>query len=177
MLILKDVWRQSWWTQQTISTDFPYRNHNHNGLNWSTFSERGRCDQTITRAKREAGRVCVRGGKMCLLSSYPCLSCEIGEGRLYYWTPVPVPANDLTLIDLFNAHFIAGNPLPRFFLESWQNGYGLPAHKELKRGGGDYCSEITSTQSFKTAFQSSQTPWAKLKLITEFLYLSKIWSG
>lgn len=52
---------------------------------------------------------------MCLLSPYPCLSCEIGEGRLYYWTLVQVPANDLTLIDLFNVHFIAGNPLPSIF--------------------------------------------------------------
>lgn len=52
---------------------------------------------------------------MCLLSPYPSMSCEIGEGRLYYWTLVPVPANDLTLMDLFNAHFIAGNPLPSIF--------------------------------------------------------------
>lgn len=35
------------------------------------------------------------GGKMCLLSSFPCLSFKIGKNRLYYWTLVPVPGYHL----------------------------------------------------------------------------------
>lgn len=53
---------------------------------------------------------------MCLLSPSPCLSFESGKSRLYYWTPAPVLANHLAcVIDLLNAHFIAGNPPPRIF--------------------------------------------------------------
>lgn len=122
------------------------RKHNHTLTKLKALSVKERSDdQTVTR-KNWSGRDVMRESEheevKCLLSPSSCLSFEIEESRLYYWTPVPVPANDLgAVIDLFNAHFIAGNPPPRIFQKADRVVIGnLLAQKEE-----NYCSEITST--------------------------------
>lgn len=52
------------------------------------------------------------------------------------------------MIDLFNAHFIAGNPPPRLSLSADSVVIG----NLLAEKGGNYRSEITSTQSGKMSF-------------------------
>lgn len=97
---------------------------------------------------------------MCLLSPSPCLSFGSGKSRLYYWTPAPVLANHLAcVIDLLNVHFTAGNPRPRIFQKADRVVIGNLLAGE--KGGGNYRSEMTSTQSGAASLSRFPEPFSR----------------